>query len=214
MVVSVPRGLIVPVIVVIAVVIALISISYPSMTVSSVSTQPWPGFQAYTSQYQVAYEQVTSSSALAGYSTVTAWYPGNFICDPVSNACTPYPTPTATYVYPQSATYAYQITLSSQATSTFTSEFTSFSTQTSYQDIPPYAAAGLTEFQYGIIVAIIVVALTLCLLFIGTRNRNLTLPRDQVPKLDSTKAIRSCQQCGTENPERGKFCTSCGAPLE
>jgi len=214
MVVSVLRGIVVPTIVVIAVVAALISISYPSVVVSNVSTQALPGFETYTSQYQVAYTQATASTVPAGYSTIVVWYPGNPICDPASNACTPYPTPTATFVYPQSMTYTYEIMLTSQAASAYTSGFTIFSTQTSYQNIPPYAAAGFTEFQYGIVAMAIVVALVLSLLFIFTKKRNRVATRDQVPKLDSAEAVRFCQHCGTANPIDDRFCTSCGTRLE
>jgi len=208
------RRIVVPTIVIVAVVIALISISYPSITVSTVSTQQLAGFQTFTSQYQIPYQLTNTSTALAGYGTATAWYPGNFICDPLSNACTPYPTPTATYVYPQSATYTYQVTLSSQATSEFTTEFTLYSSLTSYQTIPPYAAAGLTEFQYGIIALAIVAALVLCLLYVVVRSKSFASPSIQAQEFDSTKPVRFCQQCGAENQSGGKFCTSCGARLE
>ena len=202
MVVPVVRSVVVPTIVAIAVILALISISYPSVVVSNVTTQPSSIFETYTSQYQVGYPQAVVSTVLAGYSTVTAWYPGNPICDPTSNACTPYPTPTATFVYPQSVTYAYQVTSSSQATSAFTSEFTTFSTQTSYQNIPPYAVVGLTEFQYGIIALVIIAAVVLSLLiFFGKKS----VP-SHVQSAGSSKAVRFCQRCGTKNPGTGKFC--------
>ncbi len=205
------RGVIVLAIVVVVIVVALISISFPSVVISSVSTRTLPAFETYTSQYETGYAQPTSSTALAGYSTATAWYPGNFLCDPTSNACSPYPTPTATIVYPQSITSTYQITLSSQTTSTFTSEFTLFSNQTGYETIPPYAAAGLTEFQYGIIIMGIVVALGLGFLFFVARKRALIRP--SATKLDSAKTAKFCQHCGTANAEESKFCTGCGVPL-
>jgi hypothetical protein len=191
-------------------VIALISISYPSVVVSNVRTQSLAGFARYTSKYQVAYPQTTASTVLVGYSSATAWYPGNPICDPASNACIPYPTPTATFVYPQSMTYAYLVTLSSQTTLAFTSEFTLFSTQTSYQNIPPYAAVGLTEFQYRILALTIVVVVVLSLLFIFMKK---TAPNRR-QRVGSAKAFKFCEHCGTENSYAGKFCTSCGAPLE
>jgi hypothetical protein len=206
------RRIVVLTVVVIAVVIALVSASYPSVTVPTVSTQQLASFQTFTSDYQIPYQLPNTSTALTGYSTATAWYPGNFICDPTSNACTPYPTPTATYVYPQSATYTYQVTFSSEATSMFTTEFTFYSSQTSYQTIPAYAAAGLTEFQYGIIAMVIVAALVLCLLFVTVRGKSYA--SNQAPELGSTGTVRFCQQCGTENQSGGKFCTSCGARLE
>jgi hypothetical protein len=207
------RAIVVPTIVVIAVVIALVSISYPSVVVSSISTQPLVVFGAYTSRYEVGYPQATVSTVLAGYSSMTAWYPGNPICDPASNACTPYPTPTATLVYPQSMTYTFQVTLSSQTASTYTSGFTLFSLQTSYQNVPPYAAAGLTEFQYGIVAMAIVVVVVLSLLIIFSKKRNQVVSPNRTWKLDSAKTFRFCQQCGTVNPVKGRFCTNCGTRL-
>ena len=204
------RGVIVPTIIVIAVIIALISISYPSVVVSSIATQPSTAFETYTSQYAVEYPQAVMSAILAGYSTVTAWYPGNPICDPASNACTPFPSPTATFVYPQSITYPYQVTFTSHATSVFTGEFTSFSTQTSYQNIPPYAVIGLTEFQYGIIALAIIAAFVLSLLFFFVRKR----PPKEVQRAGLAKGVRFNQHCGMQNPEAGKFCSSCGVRLE
>jgi len=212
-VVSVFRGVVVPTVVVIAVAAALTSISYPSVVVSSVSTQPLPGFETYTSQYQVAYTQATASTIPAGSSTIVLWYPGDPICDPASNACTPYPTPTATFVYPESMTYTYEVRLTSQAASAYTSGFTIFSTETSYQNIPPYAAAGLTEFQYGTVAMAIMVALILGL-FIFTKKRNRGATSDQAPRLGSGKAVRFCQHCGAANPDDGTFCISCGTRLE
>jgi len=200
--------------VVIVVIITLISISLPSVSVSSLSTQQFPVFQTYTSQYQVMYGQPASSTVLTGYSTATAWYPGNFLCDPASNACTPYPTPTATYVYPQSATTAYLTTLTSEATSTLTSEYTQFSTQTSYQNVPPYAVAGLTGVQYGVISLIIVAVLATSLVFLAIRSRASHPSPDQASKRESVDSIKTCQKCGAEIPEGGRFCTSCGSQVE
>ena len=210
MVVAVVRGVIIPTIIVIAVIIALISTSYPSVVVSNVATQPSTAFETYTSQYAVGYPQAVMSTMLAGYSTVTAWYPGNPICDPASNACTPFPSPTATFVYPQSVTYAYQVTFTSHATSAFTGEFTLSSTQTSYQNIPPYAVIGLTEFQYGIIALVIIAAFVLSLLFFFVRKG----PPEEVQRAGLAKSVRFCQHCGMQNPEAAKFCSSCGVRLE
>ena len=208
MVVYVVPRVVIATVVVIAVVIALISTSYPSVVVSSSTTQPSPGFETYTSRYQVTYLEATVSTGLAGYSTVTAWYPGNPICDPVSNACTPYPTPTATFVYPQSMTYMYQVTFSSEATLVSTNEFTLFFTQTSYRNIPPYAAVGLTEFQYGIVVLVIVAVVVLGLLMVFTKKRQAQVG------LGSAKAAGFCWHCGAANLDAGKFCTNCGVQLE
>ena len=172
MVVSVFRGLVASIVLVLAVAIALVSISYPSMTISNVTTQPSVGFETYSSQYETGYPQLTTSTIFAGYSSFTEWYPGNPICDPTSNACTPYASPTTTVVYPQSMTYSYEVTLSSQALLAYTSPFTIFSTATSFESIPPYAALGLTELQYGVVAMIIFAVAVLAMLFIFTKKNS------------------------------------------
>ena len=206
------RKIVVPVVVIAAVIIALLSLSYPSIVVPSISTQPIPNFATYTTQYASGYSQMSVSTFLAGYSTTTAWYPGNPICDPTSNACTPYPTPTATFVYTQPATYSYQVTLNSKATSTYTSEFTGFSTQTSYQNVPPYTIAGLSEFEFGIAALLIVAAVTaaMLVLFVKRPASRSSGAKTELP----SKTVRYCQQCGAENRKSDKFCATCGTTLE
>ena len=206
------RKIVVPVVVIAAVIIALLSLSYPSIVVSNISTQPIPNFATYTTQYASGYSQMSVSTFLAGYSTTTAWYPGNPICDPTSNACTPYPTPTATFVYAQSATYSYQVTINSEATSTYTSEFTGFSTETNYQNSPPYATAGLSEFEFGIVALLIVaaVAAAMLLVFVKGSGRRPSRAKTELP----SKTVRYCQQCGAENRKADKFCAKCGTTLE
>lgn len=155
---------------------------------------------------------MSASTVLAGYSTTTAWYPGDPICDPTSNACTPYPTPTATFVYAQSATYSYQVTINSQGTSTYTSEFTGFSTQTNYQTIPPYAAAGLSDFEFGLIALLIVAVVVAAMLLLFVKG---AASRSGEPKAKmASKTVRFCQQCGAENRKSDDFCAKCGAALE
>ena len=202
----------VPVVVIVVVIVAILSVSYPSIVVSNINTQPIPNYATYTSQYASGYPQMSASIILAGYSTTTAWYPGNPICDPTSNACTPYPAPTATFVYTQSATYSYQVTINSQATSTYTSEFTGFSTQTYYQTIPPYAAAGLSELEFGLAALLIVAVVAVAMLFLFVRG---TTSGSNVAKAElPSKTVRYCQQCGAENRKADKFCDNCGTKLE
>ena len=208
------RGTVVPTIIVVAIVIALISTSYPSVVISNVSTKSSPGFVTYTSQYEVEYPQATASTVVGGYSSATAWYPGNPVCDPASNACTPYATPTATFVYPLTMTYAYMTTITSQATSTYTSEFTLFSTQTGRQNIPAYAAAGLSGFQYGILAIAVVAVLVLSLLFMFAKGEAVFSRPARMETSKSARPVRFCQHCGLANPDAGKFCTRCGARLE
>ena len=207
-----PRNIVVSVVVIVAVVIAILSLTYPSIIVSNITTQPIPNFATYTSQYVSGYPQMSASTLLAGYSTTTAWYLGNPICDPTSNACTPYPTPTATYVYAQSATYSYQVTINSEATSTYTSEFTGFSAQTYYQTIPPYAAAGISELEFGLLVLLTVGAIGGAVLFLFVRG---DASGSNVARAESTsKTVRYCPQCGAENRKGDRFCDKCGTKLE
>ncbi len=195
---------------VVVVIIALLSVTYPSIVTSNMSTQPIPNFATYTTQYATGYPQMSASTVLAGYSTTTAWYPGDPICDPTSNACTPYPTPTATFVYAQSATYSYQVTINSQSTSTYTTEFTGFSTQTNYQTIPPYAAAGLSDLEFGLIALLILAVVAAAILFLFVKG---AANQSGGPKMAS-RTVRYCQQCGAENRKSDEFCAKCGAALE
>jgi ribosomal protein L40E len=120
--------------------------------------------------------------------------------------------PTATFVYAQSATYNYQVTINSEATSTYTSEFTGFSTQTYYQTVPPYAAAGLSELEFGLVALLIVGAVGAAMLFLFVRG---TVSRSNVAKAElPSKLVRYCQQCGAENRKTDKFCDKCGTKLE
>jgi hypothetical protein len=200
--------------VLLAIGIALLSLAYPSVVVSNVSIQPTTNLATYTTQYFVGYPQMSASTFLAGYLTLTAWYPGNPICDQASNACTPFPTPTATVVYPQSMTYTSEVTLESQTASTYTSEYTVFSAQTSFQNVPPYAAVGLTEFQFGIAAMVVVVVVVLSLLLLTTsRGATVSLEKGN-SSLGSARPTRFCQQCGAESSIADKFCSKCGTQLE
>ena len=206
------RNLVVPVVVIVAVIVAILSVSYPSIVVSNISTQQIPNFATYTTEYATGYPQMSASTILAGYSSSTAWYPGNPICDPASNACTPYPMPTATFLYAQSATYNYQVTKNSEATSTYTSEFAGFSTQTYYQTVPPYAAAGLSELEFGLLALLIVGVVGAAMLYPYARG---TASRSNFAKAElPPKTVMYCQQCGAENRKTDKFCDKCGTKLE
>jgi len=201
------------IIIVVAFSIALLSLAYPSIVTSNVSVQSIPSFATYTSQYVVGYPEISASTYLAGYSSSTAWYPGNFICDPASNACTPYPTPTATFVYPQSATATYQVTFNSESSSTYTTESTLYSSQTSFQSVPPYAVAGLTDFQFGISALIIIAIIGLILLYLNLRREPAGAPEKPTARLHKASA-KICSRCGAENSRTRKFCTNCGSQLD
>jgi hypothetical protein len=193
-----------------ALTVALLSLSYPSVTISTVSIQPATNLTTYTNQYMIGYQHTSASTYQTGYSTFTAWYPGDPVCDPASNACTPYPTPTATVVYPQSTTNLYVVTQESATVTTYTSEYTALSIQTSFQNAPPYAAAGLTGFQFGIAAMAVVTVVALTLLLTGTKQSAVVPER----KSDTVRGIRFCQQCGAEGSSADKFCSKCGAQLE
>lgn len=197
-------------IVLVALAVALLSLSYPSVAISTISVQPETNVGTYTSQYVIGYQQLSASTYQTGYLTLTAWYPGDPICDPASNACTPYPTPTATVVYPQSATNIYVVTQNTATTATYTSEYTAFSTQTSFQNVPPYAAAGLTQYQFGIAALTIVAVVAITILLTATK-RSAMIPEK---KLATARTVRFCQQCGAESLSTDKFCSKCGTQLE
>jgi hypothetical protein len=201
-------------VVLLAIGVALLSLAYPSITTPTVSIQPTITLATYTSQYFLTQPQTSASTFLAGYSTLTAWYPGNPICDQASNACTPFPTPTATYVYPQSTTYSYEVTLESQTNYTYTSAYTLLSPQTSLQNIPPYAAIGLTEFQFGTAAIVILVVVVLSLLLLTTSKASTIILQTKSPRLGSARPSRFCQRCGAQSSTADKFCSKCGTQLE
>jgi hypothetical protein len=197
-------------VVLVALIVALLSLSYPSVAISTVSIQPATNLATYTSQYLIGQQQMSASTYQTGYSTFTAWFPGDPICDPASNACTPYPTPTATTIYPQSTTDIYVVTQQSATTTTYTSEYTAISVQTSFQNVPPYAAAGLTKFQFGTAAMAIVTVVAITLLLTATRQPAIIPGK----KSGTVRSIMFCQQCGAESSSADKFCSKCGAQLE
>ena len=207
------RRLAVPIVVVVAIAVALVSLSYPSIVVSNTNSLAIRNFGTYTSQYVSGYFQMSASTGLAGYLTSTAWYPGDPICDPASNACTPYPTPTATMVFPQSATYNYQVTVTSEATSTYTSEFTVLSTETSYQNVAPYSAAGLTQTQFGIVTILVVAVVMLGILSVYVKIGSPTKLEGAKVRLAPTGAVKFCPKCGRQSSRTDNFCSKCGAQL-
>jgi hypothetical protein len=104
------------------------------------------------------------------------------------------------------------VTVSSEAASTYTSEYTGFSTQTYSQTVRLYAAAGLSELEFGLLILLIVGALGVALLFLFVRGRG---SGSRVPKAElASKAVRYCQACGAENRKADSFCDKCGSKLE
>ena len=194
------RRIVVPAIVVIAVVVALASLSYPSVSLYSTSTETLASSETYPSQYLSSYSQAAASTYLAGYSSSTAWYPGNPICDPMSNACSPFPTPITTFVYPETGTYTYQVTLNTQATSIYTTWYTYFSTQTSSQTVPPYSLVGLSAFQFGLMTIVAIAVIGMVFVFLAIRTK--------------PKPAKLCQTCHAENSRTNRFCEKCGAHIE
>ncbi len=102
--------------------------------------------------------------------------------------------------------------MNSEATSTYTSQFTGFSTQTNYQTIPPYAAAGLSDLEFGLIALLVVAAVVAAMLFLFVKGR---AGRSNVSKTElPSKTVKYCQRCGAENRKDNKFCDKCGTKLE
>ncbi|MGA2626775.1 MAG: hypothetical protein ABSF63_06915 [Candidatus Bathyarchaeia archaeon] len=52
------RNIVVAVVVIVAVIAVILSVSYPSIVVSNISTQPIPNFATYTTQYATGYPQM------------------------------------------------------------------------------------------------------------------------------------------------------------
>jgi len=205
------RKRIVPMVVlIVAAVVALASLSYPSLLITSSSTQTMASFTTNTMQYTNTYLQTSTSTTLVGYLTSIFWYPGNPVCDPMSNACSPYPSPTATVVYPESATYPYQVTLETQTTSTYTTQYTSFSTKVTSQNVPPYSAAGLSDLDFGVTALVVVAVVGLVCIFLAVGQRPATQSRTPQPAGDSPTF---CERCGAANSGRDQYCTSCGNRL-
>jgi hypothetical protein len=172
----------VPVIVVIVVLVVLVSLAYPSVTLSSVTSQTISYVVISAGSYTTGYPQSASTVVLANQITSTAWYLGNLLCDPASMACTPQAFPTATMTYTEWSTYPYQVTVYSQIQTSYTTESTSLLTQTNYQTVPPYAAAGLNDLQFGLSVLLIFGAFVAGILFLfAKKNRDRTV---QILKLN------------------------------
>jgi len=205
------RKRIVPMVVlIVAAVVALASLSYPSVLTTSSSTQTLASSATNTTQYTNTYFQTSTSTTLVGYLTSIFWYPGNPVCDPMSNACSPYPSPTATFVYPESATYPYEVTLETQTTSTYTTQYTVFSTQVTSQNIPPYSAAGLSDLEFGFTALVVAAVVGLVCIFLAVGPRPGT--RSRTPQaVAGSKTF--CEKCGAANTTRDQFCTSCGNRL-
>ncbi len=91
------------------------------------------------------------------------------------------------------------------------SEFTGFSTQTFYQTIPPYVAAGLSELEFGLAALLVVAVVAAAMLFRFVRG---TTGGSSVAKAElPSGTVRYCQHCGAENRRTDKFCDKCGAKL-
>jgi len=202
------------VVVVLVTVVVLVSLAYPSITVSSATTQTFPTFVTLTNGYTTGYPQSSSTIVLAESYVSTEWYPGNGLCDPASMACTPQPIPTVTITYTQWSTYFYQVTVYSQLSTTYTSESAAVSTQTSYQTVAPYAAAGISEFQYGLAAMLIFAAVVATILFFYGKESARGRMENPERAVRSASATKYCTQCGTENPQAGAVCGKCGARLE
>jgi rRNA maturation endonuclease Nob1 len=104
----------------------------------------------------------------------------------------------STSTYSGLSTSFYEATMAAQST------FTGRLTKTSYQNIPIYAALGLTSSQFMIIAVFTV------LIVVGF---GLLLLR-QVGGLDRfEKPVSACKACSTELMPNDRFCGKCGAKI-
>lgn len=197
-------------IIVLAIVITLASFVYPSITISRASTETLANRNTYTKAYTSIYPQTLPSTSLVPYSTATAWFPGDPICDIASMACTPYPTPTATFTYSKASTSFYGVTTTSEWLGSITSEFTVFSMHTSYEKVPVYAVAGLSNAQFAFI-AVLIIVVGVMLLFYSHRH---AVTVRASARLTGESAVsgttKYCHECGAKMRRNMKFCEQCG----
>ncbi|HKM78389.1 MAG TPA: hypothetical protein VJZ03_04885 [Candidatus Bathyarchaeia archaeon] len=150
---TIPRTLVTGLIILV-VIVGLGSLAYPSAQVPVYRTEAFTNTSSYT------YLETLFTVLLVPYSTamttlVSYYYqPGNFPgCDPASSACN-YGIPNA-YVTYSTSTYSQFSTSFYQLSLTTRSIFTSKLTDTNYQNIPLYSAAGLSNSQFIILTALI-----------------------------------------------------------
>jgi len=160
-----------PALILLIAIVTVASLTYPSVTVLSLSTKPVLNLITPTTEYTSAYPQDASTIVLAAQTTSTVWYLGNPLCDPASMACTPQPLPTATITITQWSTYFYQTTVYTQIQSTYTTESVSLSTQTNYQTVAVYVAAGLSLLQFGLIAMLVLASLCAAILFLYAKRK-------------------------------------------
>jgi hypothetical protein len=200
-------------VIVLAMAIALASLAYPSIAIPIASTATLANSDTQTNGIISTYPQTLATAFLVPYSTETAWYPGNPICDPASMACTPYPTPTATYVHSESSTSFYESTITSEWSATYTTESTVFSTHTSYQNVPVYAAMGMSYPEFAV-AWVLIITVGVLLLFHSRKGIVTEQAQANAPVRSAiAKSTKYCHECGAEISRGSRFCGECGAEL-
>lgn len=203
-------------------VVAIASLAYPSVTVPTTNTVVIAETSSYTSGYSSAYTKTTTTGFLTlPYSTSTVWSPGDPICDPRSLECHPYPTTITTYTYSSTATYYSRATTTSVWSMTSISQVTVLSKNTYYQNVPVYAASGLSDSQFAIVAILILGAGVSGLLLVRKaqgRSKVNQMRGSSETKLGSgvvsetgkVKQRHFCMSCGTELLPNSAFCGRCG----
>lgn len=194
-------------VIVLAVVISLSSLAYPSVSVPTFSTETLANASTYISSYTSNYQNPTPTTALVPYSTATSWYfTAYFLCDPASMAC-PGPPVTTTTTFSEWSTSFYQVTVTSQWSETFTTKYSVSSTHTAFQNVPAYSAIGISDPEF-VLLAILIIAAGILGLRV-TAKRGVGRPR-QAELGQFTK--NTCVKCGADLVPNSKFCGKCGSP--
>lgn len=197
----IPPSLLLVLVVVIAVA-SLGSIAYPLVTIPILRTDTL----ANTATSNSAYWNTVST-------TIASWVPYststgtnivyNYVCDPASMAC----TPTATYYTTQTLseyeahTEISRVTVTTQWISTEQFE----STHTDYGKTPAYAASGMSDSQFLILAAIVILIIALGVIGTFVKTPGIT-------KSSRAKSRRQafCINCGAQLPSGSRSCGTCG----
>jgi len=193
-------------IILLVIVAALGSLAYPLVPVSLVSTETIPYTSSYTESSSSTVLVTSPATIQVPYSTFTAWvYTAYPLCDPASNACPGPPVPVVT-TFSENSIWIFQVASTNQWSVTYTTEYSSLTAYTSIENVPIYAAQGLTGAQFTqLVIAVITVGLLILLL-----TNKPTRPH----KNEKDRALRSrCNKCGAEYlSSSSAYCANCGAP--
>ena len=194
-------------IIVLVVAFSLGSLAYPSIAVPVYSTQTLVSNSTVTNVQTSVYTQTVVTSVFVPYLTATvSYYTAYFLCDPASMAC-PGPPIFTTTTYSESSPSLYPIVVTSQVSQTYTTPFSTLSTQTGSQNIAAYSALGVSGLQFSVLAALVIIVVAIALFLVLKRN-----PRILSKAASASTPPSTCMKCGAELEPDAKFCENCGAP--